>query len=106
MAEWGRGIYGAEAAARAYFGKSAAELTPEEAAALAAALPSPRRYSPVKGTRFMEKRKSSIIARMRASGYLPEEADVEEMSESFELLVSSGAEVAVSSTPADAPAPY
>jgi monofunctional biosynthetic peptidoglycan transglycosylase len=99
VAEWGRGIYGAEAASRAYFGKSAADLTPEEAAALAAALPSPRRYSPVKGTRFMERRKSAIVARMRASGYLPEEADEEEMSDSLELLISTGAEVAASSAP-------
>lgn len=100
VAEWGKGIYGAEAAARAYFGKSAADLDPEEAAALAAALPSPRRYSPVKGTKFMERRKSSIVARMRASGYLPEEADEAAISESFELLVSTGAEVPVSSGPA------
>jgi len=100
VAEWGRGIYGAEAAARAYFSKGAADLTPEEAAALAAALPSPRRYSPVKGTRFMERRKSSIVARMRASGYLPEEADEEAMSESVELLTSSGTAVAFSSAPA------
>jgi len=105
VAEWGRGIYGAEAASRAYFGKSAADLTPEEAAALAAALPSPRRYSPVKGTRFMERRKSTIVARMRASGYLPEEVDEEEMSESVELLISTGAEVAVSSVPAETAAP-
>lgn len=73
VAEWGRGIYGAEAASRAYFGKSAADLSPEEAAALAAVLPSPRRYDPLKNSRFMERRKGSIIARMRASGYLPEE---------------------------------
>ena len=91
VAEWGRGIYGAEAAARAYFGKSAADLTPEEAAALAAALPSPRRYSPVKGTRFMEGRKSSIVARMRASGYLPEETDEEELGETVEVLTSTAA---------------
>ena len=99
MAEWGKGIYGAEAAARAYFGKSAADLGPEEAAALAAALPSPRRYSPVKGTKFMERRKSSIVARMRASGYLPEEADEEEMSESLAVLTSSDTSVEVSSAP-------
>ncbi|HBA61489.1 MAG TPA: hypothetical protein DCZ92_11880, partial [Elusimicrobia bacterium] len=49
--------------------------TPEEAAALAAVLPSPRRYDPVKGTRFMEGRKRQIVRRMRASGYLPEEAE-------------------------------
>lgn len=99
VAEWGKGIYGAEAASRAYFGKSAAGLTPEEAAALAAALPSPRRYSPVKGTKFMEKRKSSIVARMRASGYLPEEADEAEMIGSLEVLTSSAA-VETSSAPA------
>lgn len=100
VAEWGKGIYGAEAAALAYFGKSAADLDPAEAAALAAALPSPRRYSPVKGTKFMERRKSSIVARMRASGYLPEEADEVRLSESFELLVSTDTEVPASSGPA------
>lgn len=98
VAEWGRGIYGAEAAARAYFGKSAAELTPEEGAALAAVLPSPRRYSPVRGTRFMERQKSRIIGRMRASGYLPEEISEEDIEEG--LAVSSGTEVMVSSEPA------
>lgn len=44
IAEWGRGIYGAEAAARHYFGKSARYLTKEEAAWLAAILPRPRFY--------------------------------------------------------------
>ena len=39
VVEWGRGIYGAEAAARHHFGKSSRELTPEEAALLAAILP-------------------------------------------------------------------
>jgi monofunctional biosynthetic peptidoglycan transglycosylase len=42
IAEWGPGIFGAEAAARHHFGKSAAQLSPREAALLAAALPSPR----------------------------------------------------------------
>jgi monofunctional glycosyltransferase len=98
VAEWGRGIYGAEAAARAYFDKSAAELTPEEGAALAAVLPSPRRYSPVKGTRFMESQKSRIIGRMRASGYLPEEITEETIEEGLDI--SSGTEVLVSPAPA------
>ncbi len=40
--EWGDGIYGAEAAARTYFRKSAAELTPQEAAFLSAIIPNPR----------------------------------------------------------------
>lgn len=72
VVEWGRGIYGAEAAARTYFGKPASELTPEEAAALAAVLPSPRHYDPVGGTLFIERQKRRIMARMRADGYLPE----------------------------------
>lgn len=41
LAEWGDGLYGAEAAARHYFGKSAADLSEIEAARLAAALPNP-----------------------------------------------------------------
>jgi monofunctional biosynthetic peptidoglycan transglycosylase len=89
VAEWGKGIYGAQAAAQAYFGKNASDLTPEEAAALAAALPSPRRYSPTKGTRFMERRKSQIVGRMRASGYLPDEIPEEALQESFEDVISS-----------------
>jgi monofunctional biosynthetic peptidoglycan transglycosylase len=40
--EWGDGVYGAEAAARVYFNKSAADLTPREAAFLAAMIPNPR----------------------------------------------------------------
>ncbi|WP_376985890.1 monofunctional biosynthetic peptidoglycan transglycosylase [Bosea sp. R86505] len=41
VAEWGEGLYGAEAAAQRYFGKPAARLSPAEAARLAAALPNP-----------------------------------------------------------------
>ncbi len=44
VAEWAPGVYGAEAASRHWFGKSARNLTPREAARLAAILPSPRRY--------------------------------------------------------------
>jgi monofunctional glycosyltransferase len=43
VAEWGDGIFGAEAASRYYFRKSAASLTPSEAARLAAALPNPEK---------------------------------------------------------------
>lgn len=94
IAEWGKGIYGAQAAALAYFGKSAAELTPEEAAALAAVLPSPRRYNPINGTRFMEKRKSQIVGRMRASGYLPDEAETADLDASLEEVIASTAAIA------------
>ncbi len=89
IAEWGKGIYGAQAAAQAYFGKNASELNPEEAAALAAVLPSPRRYSPTKGTRFMERRKSQIVGRMRASGYLPDEVEEADLDGTLETITAS-----------------
>lgn len=47
IAEWGDGMFGAEAAARYYFRKPAARLTRDEAARLAAVLPAPRRWSPL-----------------------------------------------------------
>lgn len=46
LAEWGDGVFGAEAAARKHFGKAASQLSREEAARLAAILPSPLRWSP------------------------------------------------------------
>ena len=44
VAEWGNGVFGAEAAARHYYGRPAASLGPAEAARLAVMLPNPRRY--------------------------------------------------------------
>jgi monofunctional glycosyltransferase len=44
VVEWGNGVYGAEAAARRYYGTSAANLSPTQAAHMAVMLPSPRRY--------------------------------------------------------------
>jgi monofunctional biosynthetic peptidoglycan transglycosylase len=61
VAEWGRGVYGAEAAARHYFGKSASELTADEAAWLAAILPSPQRYDPIRQTAFLTRRHERIL---------------------------------------------
>lgn len=55
----------AEAAARHRFGKSAAELTLEEAATLAAILPSPRRYDPVRITPYLSKRREQIMKRLQ-----------------------------------------
>jgi monofunctional biosynthetic peptidoglycan transglycosylase len=52
VVEWGRGIYGAQAAARRYYGISAAALGPSEAARLAVMLPNPRRYERQFGPRL------------------------------------------------------
>ncbi|MEK7383518.1 MAG: monofunctional biosynthetic peptidoglycan transglycosylase [Elusimicrobiota bacterium] len=67
-AEWGKGIFGCEAAARAYFGKSSTELTPEEAVAMAVVLPNPRRWDPAKRGPYVERNAQRIIERMAASG--------------------------------------
>ncbi|MDH4087182.1 MAG: monofunctional biosynthetic peptidoglycan transglycosylase [Nitrospira sp.] len=61
VAEWGKGVYGAEAAARHHFGKSADDLTVDEAAWLAAMLPSPRRYDPLRKTTFLTRRHERIL---------------------------------------------
>lgn len=63
MAEWGDGFFGAEMAAQTYFHKSAAKLTRDEAARLAAILPAPRRWSP-QGS-IATKRASVILVRMQ-----------------------------------------
>lgn len=60
VAEWGDGLFGIEAAARAYYGKSAFDLGPQEAARLASVLPNPIRYRPTSDSRYVESR-SEII---------------------------------------------
>lgn len=52
VAEWGNGVFGAEAAARHYYGRPAASLGPTEAARLAVMLPNPRRYEKTFGPRL------------------------------------------------------
>ena len=71
--EWGDGIYGAEAAARTYFGLSAAELGADEAALLAAAIINPRVLNPAKPSARLLRRQQLILKRMGAM--LPPAAD-------------------------------
>jgi len=66
VVEWGPGIFGAEAAAQRWFHKSAAALSPEEAARLAAVLPSPLRWDPTSRQKVVLKRKATILKRMAA----------------------------------------
>jgi monofunctional glycosyltransferase len=64
--EWGDGIYGVEAASRAYFHKSAAELGPSEAALLAAAIINPRVLNPARPSNRLLRRQQLILRRMGA----------------------------------------
>lgn len=61
VVEWGQGIYGAEAAARHHFKKSSRDLSADEAAWLAAILPSPRRYDPLRKTTALTRRHDRIL---------------------------------------------
>jgi monofunctional glycosyltransferase len=65
--EWGNGVFGVEAAARHHFGVAAAALGPEQAARLAAMVPSPRRYGPGADTAYLQRRTEIIRARMNAA---------------------------------------
>jgi monofunctional biosynthetic peptidoglycan transglycosylase len=63
--EWGEGVFGAEAAARHYYRKSAAQLTGYEAARLAVMLPQPKRFEKAAGSAYLAGRAATIQARMR-----------------------------------------
>ncbi|MFH1679198.1 MAG: monofunctional biosynthetic peptidoglycan transglycosylase [Candidatus Eisenbacteria bacterium] len=69
--EWGPNVYGAEAAARHHFGVSARDLTPRQAAFLAAAIPDPRRMNPGNPGPHLRKQAEITLERMRARGMLP-----------------------------------
>lgn len=64
VAEFGTGIYGVQAAAQRYFGTAVSEITAEQAAALAATLPSPERNNPATRTDFFERRADKILSRL------------------------------------------
>jgi monofunctional biosynthetic peptidoglycan transglycosylase len=68
--EWGDGVYGAEAAARRYYGKPASALDADEAAGLAAMIPNPRRINPRVDPRRFARAQRRVIWLMAHAGYL------------------------------------
>jgi len=64
IAEWGDGVYGAEAAARYHYGVPALALSPSQAARLAAMLPSPRSYTSRSDTLYLQQRTADILSHM------------------------------------------
>jgi monofunctional biosynthetic peptidoglycan transglycosylase len=68
IAEFGDGVYGAEAAARSFFDKPAAALSPGESARLAAVLPNPKRYNARKPGAYVSKRAAWIERQVRHLG--------------------------------------
>ena len=64
--EWGEGVFGAQAAARHYYGVDASRLGVEQAARLAVMLPAPKRFERLPGSAYVAGRTSAIVARMGA----------------------------------------
>ena len=67
VAEWGNGVFGAEAAARHYYNVSAASLSGEQAARLAAMLPRPLYYEHNRQSEYLQRHSETIRARMPAA---------------------------------------
>lgn len=65
--EWGEGVFGAEAAARHYYGTSALALGPEASARLAAMVPNPSFYDRNRGSAWLARKTQMILARMPAA---------------------------------------
>lgn len=68
VVELGPGVYGAEAASRRWFGKSAAALTAREAAQLAASLPKPSSWHPGSPSKVYQRRVEIVLGRMEKAG--------------------------------------
>jgi monofunctional glycosyltransferase len=81
VAEFGPGIYGVEAAARAFFGKSAQELSAAEASRLAAVLPSPRRWRAGNPGPYVQKRSAWILGQIGYGVRVPTDEEPEAIAE-------------------------
>jgi monofunctional glycosyltransferase len=70
LIEWGDGVYGCEAAARHWYGKPASDLSPTEAAGLAAMIPNPRRLNPRVSAARHERATRRVLWLMGQAGYI------------------------------------
>jgi monofunctional biosynthetic peptidoglycan transglycosylase len=68
--EWGRGIFGIDAASQFYFGTSASSLSLDEAARLAAVIPSPLLHRPDTDSRYVMRRRLIVLRRMQARNFI------------------------------------
>jgi monofunctional biosynthetic peptidoglycan transglycosylase len=73
IAEWGPGVFGAEAAARHWYGVSAAELSAAQAARLAVALPNPHTRSPRARSKMLDRKAARLVRALQRGGLLSDE---------------------------------
>ncbi|MBK5255088.1 MAG: monofunctional biosynthetic peptidoglycan transglycosylase [Vicinamibacteria bacterium] len=83
--EWGDGVYGCEAAARRYYGSSCGALDVDQAAGLAAMIPSPRRINPRTNPGLHARATRRVLRRMRWAGYL--KRDIRDMGKAPEKIL-------------------
>jgi monofunctional biosynthetic peptidoglycan transglycosylase len=109
--EWGDGVYGCEAAARRYYGVSCASLDVDQAAGLAAMIPSPRRINPRTNSVLHARATRRVLRLMKWAGYL--RRDLRDMGNEPEKVVADESEPepheddvpSPSPTPTDSPTP-
>lgn len=82
---FGHGAYGVEAAARVYFGKSVTKLTLAESAMIAGVIKSPGRYSPYLEPENALQRRNTVLAQMKAQGYIDEPEHAEASNSAVEV---------------------
>jgi monofunctional glycosyltransferase len=107
VVEMGERVYGAEAAARHYFGKSASGLSTSEAALLAGCLPNPRIMSPASPNKRLRARQRMILSRMRRWGYVFEREVLSEKKPAAETTTTTATETSETApvTDTDMPPP-
>ena len=86
---FGRGAYGVEAAAQAYFGVHASELTAAQGACLAAIIKAPSAYAPHLNAQANRQRREYILRTMRENGLLSEEGYAKAAAEEITLIESA-----------------
>lgn len=74
--EMGDGIYGAEAVAQEHFGRTAATLTRNQCAMIAASLPNPRRFNSANPSSYMYRRQAWVLKQMRWIGSFPSKEEL------------------------------
>jgi monofunctional biosynthetic peptidoglycan transglycosylase len=93
VAEWGDGIFGIEAAARHYYGKSAKKLTAREASRLAAVLPNPIKYNPTRSQKYVKNRARIIYKIMQRRGIvIPDFKEVMVLPKTDETMIEESNE--------------
>src|SRR6185312_16156604 len=103
IAEWGDGIFGAEAAARRWFGCSAEALRPVQAARLAAALPNPFKRNPSVHSRALTRKAARIVRGMHRAGLI-DDASYEAAERELGLLPAAPEAAPTLPEPESAPA--